>query len=186
VAGAHIVTEGTFDLKIGSDKEKTHDHYVYRRSGIVVHPDFAAIGAFRPKVPDGTRVQYNDVRDIPFAWRDGRMLPDATSYVDHWDRHVRVFIEQYRLNGPQSKQAMDILAESKKRATEYRLSHRPDYQAVADLLADNLSSAPAREKMKELGRPIEDLFLEMEQRLEKIPTESQRKAHQARATTRPS
>jgi hypothetical protein len=187
VAGVSVVTEGTFDLRIQSDTEKeSHGHYVYRRSGIVMHPDFTAIGAFRPKVPDGTRVQYNDVLDFRFEWRDGRMLPDATSSADHWDWYVRDFIEKYRLDGPQSKQAMDILAESKKRATEYRLSHRPDYQGVANLLADNPKSAPAREKMKELGRPIEDLFLEMGQRLEKIPTESQRKAHQARATTRPS
>jgi len=58
-----LVSEGTTRLK---------------RSTIDLHPDFDAVGAFKPNLPNGTLVSILEMPGVKYVWRDGQMIP----YVD--------------------------------------------------------------------------------------------------------
>jgi len=92
--------------------------------------------------------------------------------LDDWTRYVQEFINTYNLDLKQQKQAWQVLSELKKRAEEYRLSHKPDYDA-----AGRISDAKLRaEEIQLLDKPIVQLFEELKNRLERIPTAAQREA----------
>lgn len=104
--------------------------------------------------------------------------------TDLWEMYVRRFIQNYQLDNAQTNLAMQILDETKKRANEYLASRKDDYQRIQTQLAsaagDEAASAKLREQLAELNKPVqEDLFNEMKQRLDQIPTEQQRKAYEA-------
>jgi len=106
--------------------------------------------------------------------------------LDYWDLYVRRFINRYKLDAAQTKQAMSILADCKKRALEYRTSHKEDFQKVQDKIRRLLGKKDARKdleaaykELRELSKPINDIFQEMKQRLDQIPTEAQRRAYKA-------
>jgi len=48
--------------------------YKVERSHIDLDPDFEALGAFKPKIPNGTRVVDLDFPGIAYMWRDGRIV----------------------------------------------------------------------------------------------------------------
>jgi hypothetical protein len=58
-----VISEGTMQLL---------------RTFIDLNPDFAAVGAFEPNLPEGTRVVVHESPGVEFEWRDGRMVP----YID--------------------------------------------------------------------------------------------------------
>ena len=111
--------------------------------------------------------------------------------LDRWDLYVRGFINRYNLDAAQTSQAMGILADSKRRATEHWFSRKADIDAanerIKEVLADPSRSdqVPAtRRQLDELNKPVETLYVEMQERLNKIPTDIQRKAFEVEAQAR--
>jgi hypothetical protein len=104
--------------------------------------------------------------------------------ADLWEMYVRRFIQNYQLDQSQSNLAMQILEETKKRANEYLASRKDEYQKLQTQLTnaagDQAVSGEIQKQIAELNKPVqEDLFNEMKQRLDRIPTEEQRKAYEA-------
>jgi hypothetical protein len=102
--------------------------------------------------------------------------------ADFWEMYVRKFIDNYALDQTQTNLAMQILDETKKRASEYLTSRKEEYQNLQTRLSnaagDQAAAAEIQKQIVELNKPVQgDLFNEMKQRLDQIPTEAQRKAY---------
>jgi hypothetical protein len=107
-----------------------------------------------------------------------------------WDRYVEEFIRDYNLDDSQSEAAHSILRECKQRAQDYRNSKRSEFRQVEERMRDAKRGDQTPEvrtnKLKiwtqierSLNKPILDLFQELQNRLEPIPTDAQR-AHARR------
>lgn len=95
-----------------------------------------------------------------------------------WDRYVAGFIARHKLDEGQQNAALSILKEIKERALVHRDGHRAEVvQLERKIAAGKTKDAPtvARELQRLYG-PIDEMFRELEERLEKIPTETQRRA----------
>lgn len=111
--------------------------------------------------------------------------PYSTNFPEHaWDYWVKGFIRKYELDKAQIETANAILKECKERAAKYRESHKAEIEAAKERLVELLKNRD-REKIKEtrtrindLNKPIADLFGILQERVNKIPTESQRAAHE--------
>ncbi len=117
--------------------------------------------------------------------------PDYQPQLDRWDLAVRSFIHRYELDAAQSSQAYGILADSKKRAQEYWLSRKPDIEAanqrIQEVLADEAlkdQAVAARKHLDDLNQPVEDVYKQMLQRLDQIPTDTQRQAYEQKRQER--
>jgi hypothetical protein len=109
----------------------------------------------------------------------GSVLVDILP-LDAWGRYVEDFIVRFKLDSKQAQQSRLILGELRKRADEYRLAHKPDYEA-----SERIKEGPARnEEVARLDKPIQGMFLELKDRLDRIPTEVQRKLADAAAASR--
>lgn len=53
----------------------------YRAQAVDLNPDFAALGAFVPGVPDGTRVGVRGKNGIPYVWRGGKVVVDVDQEI---------------------------------------------------------------------------------------------------------
>ncbi len=114
----------------------------------------------------------------------GPSAGSADRTADFWEMYVQKFIANYQLDQNQSNLAMQILAESRKRASEYLTSRKDEYERLQTLLAnagnDPKAAAEIQKQITDLNKPVqEDLFNEMKQRLDRIPTETQRKIFEA-------
>jgi hypothetical protein len=103
-------------------------------------------------------------------------------HADFWELYVRKFIWDYKLDETQSNQALQILTDAKKQANEYLASHSMDYEALRTRLAgaagDANVMAEVQKQIAELNKPIQvDMFNELKERLDRIPTEAQREAY---------
>ena len=86
---------------------------------------------------------------------------------------------------------MGILVDSKRRATEYWFSRKADIDAANERIKDVLADASrsdqvpaARKQLDDLNKPVETLYVEMQERLNKIPTDAQRKAFEVETQAR--
>ncbi len=152
------------------------------------------------------REQVVMARDRLTGWTQGKFNPETDWFppprrspatqpgqpnIDRWDLYVRGFINRYKLDDAQTSTAMAILADSKNRATEYYYSCKADIEAANQRLKEVLAdptrkeeSAEARKQLEDLNRPIDKLYAEMQQRLNQIPTDEQRKAYEAETQAR--
>ncbi len=113
---------------------------------------------------------------------------------DAWDYRVNSFIAEYNLDAGQQGTARSILRELKDEAKRYRERNQEKLTALDNQLKEMYSSEPktdpeerkkAAEQIKringqlnELERPIrEDLWRQLLIRLDRIPTEDQRRMH---------
>jgi hypothetical protein len=53
----------------------------HKRTRIDFDPDFEAIGAFVPDIPDGTRVFLDHAAGISYTWQNGKLVPDVDELV---------------------------------------------------------------------------------------------------------
>lgn len=154
------------------------------------------------------RQQLVSTRERLDRWAEGKFNPDTDwltprprpttrparptqEDLDRWDLYVRGFISRYKLDAPQTRQAMAILSDSRNRATEYWFSRKAEIEAagqrVKELQGDPArqdQAAAARKQLDDLNRPIDQLYAEMQERLNAIPTDDQRKAYEAEAQAR--
>lgn len=99
--------------------------------------------------------------------------------LDRWDRYVADFVSRYQLDEGQRSAALSLLSEIKRRAKDHRERYRDDIVQLERRIERGLEGDDEREAIKnELVRlygPVDELFAELEQRLEPIPTERQRR-----------
>lgn len=105
-----------------------------------------------------------------------RMSPDT------WQLYVKKFIDTYALDESQKTAAFAILNDCRDRAQQY-LDARKDELARVEALEMEWQKTRDREKLRQanegrrkLNEPVGNLFNELKERLEKIPTEAQRQA----------
>lgn len=80
VEGTRLTTSKHSDGDVGTIKSH------YKRTHIDLDPDFEAVGAFVPNIPDGTYITSIDGSGIRRTWRDGRVV----------DKNGRVIIDLKR------------------------------------------------------------------------------------------
>ncbi|MCB9850599.1 MAG: hypothetical protein H6817_07825 [Phycisphaerales bacterium] len=131
----------------------------------------------QPKMPPRPSQNYNPAPPMAIQ----REVPQEHM----WERYVREFRQDYRLDDDQSEAALSILKECMQRAEDYRKSKRAEFAQVEERLRDanraDLSPEARTAKTRvwvqierALNKPIVDLFQELKDRLEPIPTEAQR------------
>jgi hypothetical protein len=108
-------------------------------------------------------------------------------FVDVWDKYVAGIVAKFGLDEAQKGSANGILDDVKVRAKQYVHGHKDDLSAVRQELIDTQDEQRAEiiTKQKELLGPLQTLFAELKNRLDKIPTEAQRAAVAAEAQANP-
>lgn len=86
-----------------------------------------------------------------------------------WERYVRRFIAQYDLNEAQSESCLSILREMKLRARAYTIAHGDEMESVPKTARPY---SPAFDRIRQL-------FEELKDRLERIPTDHQHRKVEA-------
>ena len=115
--------------------------------------------------------------------RRDRGLPRVQE--DYWEQYVRRFIQNYKLDESQTQAAQSILSECKQRAKEYRQGRKEQFEKANTKYREALAVTPrnvesirqARRQVSELNRPIKELFRELRDRLDGIPTAAQKQAY---------
>ncbi|MFQ6048641.1 MAG: hypothetical protein ACE5K7_04685 [Phycisphaerae bacterium] len=105
---------------------------------------------------------------------------------DYWQLYVRRFISNYQLDANQAETARSILRECRQRAAEYRKGRKEQFEQAVAAVRRALAAKPrdaaairqAYTHLRELNRPINELFKELRRRLEEIPTQAQKQAYQ--------
>lgn len=98
--------------------------------------------------------------------------PPPAPPVDEWDRHVDSIAGKYKFNGEQKTKAQAILKDLRARAEQYRKSRAAEFER-----AKRMTNVAEREvEEKALNGPLNELFAELKERIEDIPTAAQREA----------
>ncbi len=109
-------------------------------------------------------------------------IPRVQAPESLWERYVRQFIGDYRLDETQKVAVTSILRDLKDQAERYRATHHTDLVDAEALVRSAELSKPfdrqaleqARMIRKLLNKPFDDYFNELKSRLKSIPTEKQR------------
>jgi len=100
--------------------------------------------------------------------------------LDRWEKYVADFVQMFNLNEGQRTTAVSCLSELKQRAIAHRDRRREDIIRLEYRIEHNTAAdAPLVElkrQLSELYGPIDDMFKELQTRLEKLPTVEQRAA----------
>ncbi len=91
--------------------------------------------------------------------------------LDEWGKYVNDFIDRYKLDRSQQQQSHQILTQLRRRADEYRMTYKVDYDA-AEKIEDKAKRIATIEA---LDKPIARMFDELKTRLADIPSAEQRK-----------
>ncbi len=98
--------------------------------------------------------------------------------LDRWDRYVVDFIAGYGLDEGQQRTATSILREVKERARAHRDRCQPEIVALEQAIASATEEGGEKRFRADLARlygPIDALFAELRERLERVPTAEQRR-----------
>ncbi len=134
--------------------------------------------------------------------RRRRTEPDATAVaespktpvdqiaaeLDSWEKYVADFVQLFHLDEGQRTAALSCLSELRERAIAHRERRREEIARLEYRIQNNLvlslegtpaTDAPLddlKKQLRELYGPIDDMFKELQTRLEQIPTADQRAA----------
>ena len=105
-----------------------------------------------------------------------------------WEKYVREFVVNYRLDATQKTTAMAILQDLKDHAARYRKTHQKELTEAEGMVRAAQLAKPFDkndlEQVKKiryyLNKPFEDWFIELKSRLDQLPTEKQRADFYAR------
>jgi len=97
-----------------------------------------------------------------------------------WDEFVAQFIKEYSLDDSQRVTAMSCLSEMKQRAQAYRDKYRYELESLEQEISrpkpGDFDAAPLEARIRKLYSPVDEMFAELKNRLEPIPTTTQRQA----------
>ncbi len=98
--------------------------------------------------------------------------------LNRWQAYVTEFISLYELDEGQRNAAISYLRELSQRALDHRNRYHDDIEKLEQRIAENTSEGLALEQInKDLTKlygPIDDMFAELQARLNNIPTANQR------------
>lgn len=96
--------------------------------------------------------------------------------LNKWDRYLEDFILRFQLDETQRVAARSIRKELGERALAHRDRHMDEIVALERSMRvpGGVTEEEVAEKLKALYGPIDQLFSEFEQRLDRLPTEAQR------------
>lgn len=107
--------------------------------------------------------------------------------LKRWEKFVNDFVQAYKLNDGQRSAALSCLSELKQRAIAHRTNRRADIEKLEVQIQAFAGSeedlAILKKHLTELYGPIDDMFKELQDRVEKLPTAEQRAAAEARAAS---
>ena len=106
-----------------------------------------------------------------------------------WHLFFAEFCESHRLDRTQRTAAESILKEVLERAQAYRARRRAEIERLERMIArhDSADKEAVAEQLDDLYGPIDDMFQELERRLEALPTPAQeRLAHTTAGASQPS
>lgn len=121
----------------------------------------------------------------PVLARDGIEVPDQiTMELDAWDQYVARFIETRQLDEAQRAAALSFLDEVKERARAHHDRHRDELFDLEHRIASpqGEQAANVADELERLYGPIDTLFRELEERLNRLPTQTQQRAATQPAT----
>lgn len=108
-------------------------------------------------------------RTVPSQRAQKRGQASARPLSD-WERYVRDFIKRYDLTPSQTNAALSILKEMKLRAVQVDKANR-SAKVAAEKIAD---ARERRRRLSELNKLVDDLFHQLNRRLENLLTAAQR------------
>ncbi len=105
-----------------------------------------------------------------------------------WERYVRRFNADYRLDDTQQRSTGAVLQDLKDHAGQYRKTHYKELVEAGDLVREAQMAKPFDKQSLDTAKrirylrnkPFDDWFEELKSRLEQVPTEKQRAAFYAR------
>ncbi|MFO0972735.1 MAG: hypothetical protein U1A27_04745 [Phycisphaerae bacterium] len=92
--------------------------------------------------------------------------------LDEWDRHVDGIAQRYKFDDGQKAKAQAILKDLRTRAEQYRRSRGDEFERVKKIEAVTVRE----QELKALNKPLDELFAELKERLDELPTQAQREA----------
>jgi len=95
-----------------------------------------------------------------------------------WDQYVVDFVRRFELDDGQRSSARSVLTEMKRRAMRHRSRKAQELATLeAQLASENqtpVEQAEIKRKIQALYGPVDELFAELKQRVEQLPTAAQR------------
>lgn len=109
--------------------------------------------------------------------------------VDSWEAYVAEFIKLYALDDGQKTTALSVLGELKERALAHRDRRKDDIARLEQRIkagkGGDEEAAEIKKQLTELYGPVDEMFRELRDRLEQLPTAGQRESASARGAARP-
>jgi hypothetical protein len=101
--------------------------------------------------------------------------------LDSWEKYVADFVQLFHLDEGQRTAALSCLSELRERAIAHRERRREEIARLEYRIQNNTATSDAplddlKKQLRELYGPIDDMFKELQTRLEQIPTADQRAA----------
>lgn len=99
--------------------------------------------------------------------------------LDRWEQYVADFVKRYSLDDAQTESANSILRECKVRALVHKERHRDRIQALEKQIAEGAKSGDDKHnkyvqaETRALYGPVDEIFAEMQNRLQKLLTSAQ-------------
>jgi len=104
---------------------------------------------------------------------------------DEWDKYVADFVARYQLNADQKAAANKILTSEKERRTGYLARNTEELARIEQYMTaakTEQEKARAGEWLAKFQTPVDNMFLRLKERLNKLPTSAQRQAVAQRDT----
>ncbi|MGB0715699.1 MAG: hypothetical protein ACPGXK_07470, partial [Phycisphaerae bacterium] len=101
-----------------------------------------------------------------------------------WERYVADFVKQYTLDEGQRSSAWSVLQELQGRARRYRSLRRNELARLEEVLATPAAidrTTDVEDRIRDLYGPVDEMFTELKNRIERIPTPRQRADAEQRA-----
>ncbi|MEW6251285.1 MAG: hypothetical protein AB1716_11605 [Planctomycetota bacterium] len=108
----------------------------------------------------------------------GRSPLDATA-TDDWVAYVEAFIRRYELNDAQQNRAREILRVKQTEKDKYLRTKADDIQRIDGLskrATTDEQRAQVAEELQRVRQPLERMFQDLKDRLDRLPTPSQKRA----------
>ena len=133
-------------------------------------PPPPAGGADKPAADAGKAKADAERAAAEAAKRAAETPPPAAAPMHPWEKYVREFIARYELSEAQATSAQAVLKDVMKRAAQIEATYA---KQIAE--AEQIKDRAAREtRLKELNKPMDQLFDELKRRLDTLLTAQQR------------
>ena len=114
---------------------------------------------------------------------DEQLADPIDAEMDAWQRYVADFISSYGLDSGQRSTVLSCLTELRDRAIAHRNRHREEITRLEERIASNTGTdselAEIKDQLTRLYGPIDEMFKELQTRIEQVPTGDQRASAKA-------